>query len=132
MDVLNRRAPSGIQFFGLKRIDAGARSLTERISSMVYSLDLDTAEAREGLAVRKGEGDLEGETEKIAARLIDEYRPAKPDLLQEIFVDEPGRKIVLKIAYSPQRSLRPQDVVERALGLKRAVYLMTRKKINFK
>jgi len=132
VDVLNRRAPSGIQFFGLKRIDAGARSLTERISSMVYSLDLGTAEVREGLAVRKGEGDPQREAEKITARLIDEYRPAKPDLLQEIFVDEPGRKIVLKIAYSPQRSLRPQDVVERALGLKRAVYLMTREKINFK
>ncbi|MCX6562660.1 MAG: TIGR03960 family B12-binding radical SAM protein [Candidatus Aminicenantes bacterium] len=132
MAALDRCAPDGILFSGLKKIAPAERSLTERISSMVYSLDLGAAEAREGLAVRKGEGDPEGVTEKIAARLIDEYRPAKPDLLQEIFVDEPGRKIVLKIAYSPQRSLRPQDVVERALGLQRAVYLMTREKIYFK
>jgi len=130
--ALNLHAPSGVVFFDLKRIDASAPSLTERISAMEYSLDLDAPRTRDALAARKGDRGPGEDAACIAARLIEEYRPGKPDLLEEIFVDASNRKIVLKIAYTPQRSLRPQDVVESALGLSSAVYLMTREKIHFR
>ena len=131
VDVLNLHAPDGIRFLGLKRIEPAAPSLTERILSMDYSLNLGSAEASEGMTARNGESGPGEKTEDIAARLIDGYRPTKPDLLREIFVDPSSSKVILKIAFSPQKSLRPQDVIESALGLQRSVYLMTREKINF-
>lgn len=128
--VLNRHAPAGLVFLGLKRIDAGAPSLTERISSLIYSLDLDASEIRATLPARETESGLT--VEAIAARLIEEFRPSKPELLREIFVDTPGRKVVMEIDFTPRASLRPQDVVERIFGLPRAVHLLTREKINFR
>jgi len=68
----------------------------------------------------------------VAERLIESYLPGKPDLLQGMAVDGTGRKVILEILFSPQRSLRPQDVVEQALGLSSSVYFMTREAIRFK
>jgi radical SAM-linked protein len=129
-EALNHHAPAGLIFLGLRQIDANAPSLTERMSSMVYSFDLDAPEMRAALSARETESGLT--IDAIAARLIEEYRPFKPDLLREIFVDLPGRKVVFEIDFTPRKSLRPQDVVERIFGLPRSVHLLTREKINFR
>jgi len=130
--AVNRCAPSGIVFSGLKRIDPYAPSLTERISSMVYSLDLEAPAARRGLALKAGVPERGVDAAAVAERLIESYLPGKPDLLQGMAVDGTGRKVILEILFSPQRSLRPQDVVEQALGLSSSVYLMIREAIRFK
>jgi len=132
ISCLNQNTPPGIRFLGLKTIESGAPSLTERISSMVYALDISVDETRQALADLAREKNLAADRDEAIERLIREYSSAKSELVKEISFDRASEEVVLHISYDPHKHLRPQDVVEQAFGLKNSVYLMSREKIIYK
>ena len=128
---LNRNVPPGILFLGLKIIEAGAPSLTERIAAMVYALDLNAEDIKKALDRWREEKQWTGNDAEIAAILVRDYLTAKPELVKEIAIDRASNRVIIHIAFTPQKSLRPQDIVKHIFGLEHAVYIMSREKIFY-
>ena len=126
---VNEFTPPGIRFCGLKRIEPGAPSLNERISSFVYSLDLGSERVRAALENARKERNLPGDDEDAAALLVEGYLESRPELVEEVSVLKGEKMVLLRLSHSPQKPLRPQDVVEKIFGLPSAVYDMCREKI---
>jgi hypothetical protein len=129
---LNRNVPPGILFLGLKIIEAGAPSLTERIAAMVYALDLNAEDIKKALDRWREEKQWTGNDAEIAAILVRDYLTAKPELVKEITIDRASNRVIIHIAFTPQKLLRPQDIVKHIFGLEHAVYIMSREKIFYK
>jgi radical SAM family uncharacterized protein/radical SAM-linked protein len=131
--ALNRSVPPGIAFFRLQRIEDGSPKLNDRISALAYSLDLGADIVREALDAKRREKSLAGDDLDVAGVLAAEYAAVRDVRLHDIRVDRPSSRLVFTIDYSPSgKPLRPQDVVERILGLKKSVYVLVREKIIYK
>ena len=131
VEALNRCVPPGIVFSGLKRIEASAPKLNDRLAALVYSFDLGTEPVREALNEKRRERELPGRDEDAAELLVREHLPAKDELLEDLHIEPAAGRVEFTIAYSSARSLRPQDVVETVFGLKKAVYVLVREKIVY-
>jgi radical SAM family uncharacterized protein/radical SAM-linked protein len=132
VSAVNRHAPEGIRFLGLKKIESAALSLTERIVGLVYSVDLTSEAGRRGMERTREEKNLTGSEGDVVMHLAQKVLFDKPELLEEISFDEAGRKIFLRLAYNSRKSLRPQDIVADAFGLQDAVYFMTRERMIYR
>jgi radical SAM family uncharacterized protein/radical SAM-linked protein len=133
VDALNRAVPPGIVFSRLERIAPGAPRLNDRLASMSYGLDLAAEEVRAAIDERRRErGALPAsDADAVEALAAEALNPRDP-LLTDIRVDRAEGRLVLTIAHTNGKPLRPQDVVERILGLKKAVYVLVREKIVYK
>jgi radical SAM-linked protein len=132
VEALNRAVPPGISFSTLKRIDPSAPKLNDRLSALVYSFDLGAPGVPEALAVKRSERGLPSGDADAAEVLVREHLAAKSELLLEMSVDRDAGRVVLTIAHTPGKPLRPQDVVDSVFGLPKAVYLLVRERILFR
>jgi radical SAM family uncharacterized protein/radical SAM-linked protein len=130
---LNENVPAGIRFRALKKIKVSAPSLTDRIQSLIYSLDLNSEEAAKALEAVRFEKSLGAadliETAEVVVR---DFLSRPHDFIEELAIDREKKKLFLRLRSTSQKSIRPQDVIEQLFGLKNAVYSMTRERIIFK
>jgi radical SAM-linked protein len=129
VEALNRSVPPGIVFTRLERVAPGSPKLNDRLAAMTYGLDLGADEVRAALAERRGERDLPASdadaVEQLAAAELD-------PLLADFRVDRRSGRLAFTIAHTNAKPLRPQDVIEKILGLKKSVYLLVRERIVYK
>jgi radical SAM family uncharacterized protein/radical SAM-linked protein len=129
VEALNRSVPPGIVFTRLERVAPGSPKLNDRLAAMTYGLDLGADEVRAALAERRGERDLPASdadaVERLAAAELD-------PLLADFRVDRRSGRLAFTIAHTNAKPLRPQDVIEKILGLKKSVYLLVRERIVYK
>jgi hypothetical protein len=132
VEALNRSVPPGIVFTRLERVAPGSPKLNDRLAAMTYGLDLGADEVRAALAERRGERDLPASdadaVEQLAAAELDPRDP----LLVDFRVDRGPGRLAFTIAHTNAKPLRPQDVIEKILGLKKSVYLLVRERIVYK
>ncbi len=128
--ALNRNIPSGIQFKALKKMDPNSLSLTARILSLVYSLDM-TSDKIQG-ALKAASEPEDRNLWATAQRLVDEYRRSQPsEWIEDIRLDEKRSKMIIRLRFTPQKSIRPQDIVSCMFGLGETISSMAREKIIF-
>jgi radical SAM-linked protein len=128
LSVLNRNVPPGILFKALKKVDPEAPSLTNRILSLVYSLDMTDEKIQEALgAAAREKQDLWA----VAQLRVEEYWKNRSDWVEDIHLDDKSRRLIIRLRFTPQKSIRPQDIVTRMFGLREAVSMMTRERIVF-
>ncbi len=131
---LNSFLPPGIRFSRLKRLCESNLSLVEEIQTLVYSVDLKNEDIRTSLKLgyesQKAPFLDAGE---IAECLVDNYtKDHRDDPMVRLRVDRKEQKLVLEVEFSPQQSIRPQDIVSDILGIANPVYDMARERITFK
>lgn len=117
---LNIILPEGLQFRGLIKCQADCLPLFQDIKGLVYTLDLSDPELSnlEGLEYRLSEESLERLALAYQNQVI-----ARPD--------PAGQKLWFFLKFNAQKPIRIQDVVEKLLGLKGSVYLLTREYLIF-
>jgi radical SAM family uncharacterized protein/radical SAM-linked protein len=128
LSALNRNVPRGILFKALKKVDSDAPSLTDRILSLVYSADMTAEKIQEALTSVAQEKE---ESWAIARRRLEEYRIDKSEWIEDIHLDDKSRRLIIRLRFTPQKSIRPQDIVTRIFGLGEAVSVMSREHIVF-
>jgi radical SAM family uncharacterized protein/radical SAM-linked protein len=128
ISALNRNVPPGILFKALRNVDPEAPSLTDRILSLVYSLDMTAEKVQEALRAAAPE---KGAAWEVALMRVEEYRKDRSDWVEDIRLDDRSRRLVIRLRFTPQKSIRPQDIVIRIFGLKEAVSMMARESIVF-
>jgi radical SAM family uncharacterized protein/radical SAM-linked protein len=130
LSALNGNVPAGIQFTALKKIDREAPSLTERIQSMVYSLDMTAEKVQEALgAMARTDGERHQDPWAVAEKRVDGYLLNKNDWVESVRLDTESQKLILRLRFATQRSIRPQDLAAQIFDLKEAVSMMAREKI---
>jgi radical SAM family uncharacterized protein/radical SAM-linked protein len=128
LSVLNRNVPSGILFKALRKVDPEAPSLTDRILSFVYSLDMTDEKIQEALgAAAREKQDLWA----VAQLRVKEYWENRSIWVEDIHLDDKSRRLIIRLRFTPQKSVRPQDIVTLIFGLKEAVSMMAREHIVF-
>jgi len=128
--ALNGKAPEGLAFLDLVRLDPAAPSFAASIRSMTYALDLSAERVRTALQnARAAQGWAGGDAE-TADRLIEIARPGFPPLVEDIRVERAPGQVILTIRWDPQKPVRPQDIVRSALGIEGAVYAMSRQAVD--
>ncbi len=120
---LNKYAPRGIRFFKLRELEDAELPLNKNIKTMVYSLDLGKREMRQA---------LEAKDEKTIETLIDEFLSDKSEYIEKISLDKKKGKLFFYLKYSPQKSIRPQDIVKKIFEIENSVFFMARERIIFK
>ena len=128
LSALNRNVPPGIVFKALKRIDPGAPSLTDRILSLVYSLDMTDEKIQEtlGAAARQKQ-----DSWAFAKARLEEYLKNRSDWVEDIHLDDKSGRLIIRLRFTSQKSIRPQDIAAHIFGLKEAVSMMAREHIVF-
>jgi radical SAM family uncharacterized protein/radical SAM-linked protein len=130
VSALNRNVPAGILFTALKKIDREAASLTERIQSMVYSLDMTAEKVQEALrATGRGDGEGHRDPWAVAENRVQGYLLNKNDWVESVRLDAERQKLILRLRFTTDKSIRPQDLAAQIFDLKEAVSMMIREKI---
>jgi radical SAM-linked protein len=129
---MNENVPPGIRFLGLAKLEHSAPSITERIESMVYSLNLNSARTRKALETARQEKNIPGDDGEAAGRLIQDYLRSPSEFIKEMSIDKKAGKVILHNRFTFQKSVRAQDIVEQIFNIEDAVYDMSREKIIFK
>ncbi|UCC41155.1 MAG: TIGR03960 family B12-binding radical SAM protein [Candidatus Aminicenantes bacterium] len=131
---VNNYLPEGVKFLALKRLMSLKPSLTEDLRTLVYSVDLRSREIKEALKTicRKEGVSLDDDFEKIEGLVNDYLTKNQNESVERISVDREDEKLFLHLKHSPQRALRPQEIVEAILKVKNPVFVMAREKVLFK
>jgi radical SAM-linked protein len=121
IEKINHSLPEGLKFSGFKPCDGHCPSLFQDIIKLAYSLDLSDPIIKK---IDKFEERLDG---KRLLELVQGYQfKVKLQL-------EPGtQKLWFFLDFEPQKPLRIQDVVEKLLGPKNSVYILTREYLIFR
>jgi uncharacterized protein (DUF2344 family) len=130
---MNKYLPSGIKFLSLRSLENIEPSLSKGIKTLVYSIDLKSQEVSEALeAICKENYACSSDHFEIIERLIDEFLVNnKNEYIEDISLDRKSGKLFISLMYSPQKSIRAQDIVEDLFQMKNPVFAMAREKILF-
>lgn len=131
---LNKFLPSGLRFLNLKRLEESVPSLQQAINILVYSVNLQDKEIKEALEkeIKLERNSLLKDEKDIEKYVHGFLRESKEKSMRSIHFNIKRGKLVFYIKYSPQRSIRPQDIVERIFRVKNSVFLMAREKVVLK
>jgi radical SAM family uncharacterized protein/radical SAM-linked protein len=127
---VNAYLPSGLRFYCLDRLQNHEPSLHKSLKTLVYTIDLEAPSASDvlGEAESGGIDKAWDSIEKRAKALLKEA----DETLQKIFLDRNNKKITLSVRYSGgKKSIRPQELAERILGVENPVYFMSRENVLF-
>jgi radical SAM family uncharacterized protein/radical SAM-linked protein len=130
---LERATRPGIRFLRVRRMEAAEASLSERISSLVYSLNLRDEGVRTALKTRKESLETPPANDiafirSEAARFLESH----PGCRAAFKVDEKAMKLWLEIPALSGRGFRAQDIVASILGLKNASARLIRERLVFR
>ena len=131
---VNKFFPTGIKFFGLKRLGPSEPTLNESIEKMVYSFELKNRELIEAVEEHNKEKNISSlNTYEMVRRLVEQFLENNGDeSIAGFYLDEKEGKLYLSMNYSQQKGVRPQKIVEDIFGIKNPVFLMAREKVLFK
>ncbi len=131
---INKYLPSGVEFFRLRRAKEFEPSLHENLKTFVYSVDLESQEIKRFLEeFRRERGDSLSNDWKIIETLVCDFiNGFEEESLERIYLDRAANKLFLYLAYSSQKSIRPQEIVEKIFRVKNPVFIMAREKVLFK
>lgn len=131
---INKYLPSGIEFSSLRRIRSFEPSLPKSIKALVYSVGLGSQEIEKILdKFRKEEGNsLLKDWELIERLMADFLRNHRDEFQDVLYFDKAANKLFFYLAYSFQKSMRPQEIVKNIFGIKNPVFQMAREKALFK
>jgi radical SAM family uncharacterized protein/radical SAM-linked protein len=121
IEKINSSLPEGLKFAGLKSCDSSCPSLFQDIVKLVYSLDLSDPAVE----------NLGRPEEKLAPESFLELSRYYQNKVK-LQLDTAARKLRFILDFEPQKPLRIQDVVEKLLGLKNSVYVLTREYLIFR
>jgi hypothetical protein len=116
LSALNAVSPVGLRFNALGRRGPTERPFQERIRGMIYTVDL-----RDPAFADPPDPDEAAAAVRSAAAADPAF-----DWLEAVEADGIGVRLVLRVAFRPQKIPRPQDLVGRALGLERPSFAMVR------
>jgi len=126
---INKFCPPGIKFQRLICLDEQDPSLNRDIQMIIYSVDLNSQEVKIAIDnYRKSSGLVYDESVLIASLVSDYIKHVKEDRTVEIKVDQKKRKLMLRVLWSHQNPIRPQEIVSRIFGIKNPVYIMARER----
>jgi len=130
---LNRHLPFGIEFNHLRMMNQNDPPLTRDVRGFVYSLDLGNPAVEKAVLSRARARNLSCPDRDGALRtLLEEYLGQDPDpAVDRISLEPQTNRLVFQIRSSDSRTIRPQDLVEKIIGLPDSVYFLTREKIVF-
>ncbi len=130
---LNRHLPFGIEFTHLRMMNQNDPPLTRDVRGFVYSLDLGKPAVEEAVLSRARARNLSCPDRDSALRtLLEEYLGQDPDpAVDRLSLEPQTNRLVIQIRSSDSRTIRPQDLVEKIIGLPDSVYFLTREKIVF-
>lgn len=131
---LNRFVPQGLEFLRLERLEPEAPTLNESLAEFVYSLDLSTVDVRSALKeFRRGSREPGMDDDRTVRAMVDEWISKKGESASMLLnIGLQGAKLVMSIEYSPQKLIRPQDVIEEIFGMEQSVFDMAREHVNLK
>ena len=129
---MNKYSAGGIRFISLKKPRV-QKPLINDIKTMVYSVDLNNPDIIKRMAQIKKQ---KRKKEKDEYKIIEGLFARKKEWLKEksivkIDVNRELCKLFLTVSFSPQISVRTQDVVKDILKVKNPVSFMAREKILF-
>jgi len=130
---INKYLPSGVEFFRLRKAKDFEPSLHANLKTFVYSVDLESQEIKKFLDEfrRERKNPLSNDWEVIETLVYDFLKEFKEESLERVYLDKASGKLFLYLAYSSQKSIRPQEIVEKIFRVKNPVFIMAREKILF-
>jgi radical SAM family uncharacterized protein/radical SAM-linked protein len=129
---VNRFVREGIRIRRLRRLAEAERPLSERLTGMVFSLDLRNPDIRKALADRRAVSAESPEDEAgYIRRRMNEILSSDSAPGASFWLDRGRQRLFLQLAQSPQRRLRPQDIVAELCGLDSPTHYLTREKFIF-
>lgn len=130
---VNPCLPPGVKFLHLKRLESVEPSLSEGIKTMVYSLDLKSREVKEAYEkIRKERRFSSEDDSKNIEELLEQFfADKKSEWVEKVFVNRSSGKLLFHLKYSPQKGVRPQDIVTKVLSIENPVFAMAREEILF-
>jgi radical SAM family uncharacterized protein/radical SAM-linked protein len=129
---LNRYAGSGIRFLSLRNLSEQEPSLMERIQEMIYSVDLRNPDIRQALGTRKKERNATKKSDReFLSGEISGLARQNPDVRMNLWVDE-NSTLWLALLPSSRRGWRPQDIVERIIGVAHPAFYLVRERLVFR
>jgi len=131
---VNNVLPSGIKFLKIERVKESEPSLSKQIEGFVYSLDLNNKEIKKAIQKLEKQGfDSWPQKLEFLRQLLKEFlQKSNRALLSKVSLDFQKNKLFLRLPYSAQPGLRPQEILANVLDIKNSVFFMTREKVLFK
>lgn len=131
---INQVLPGGLEFLELTELGISNRSLGKSIEAVVFSFDLNRGEVKNMFALREKEQKRSGKVDfdSIEKRIAEWSKKNDTLSIIDIRVDRKMNKLFIEQKFSPDRTVRPQDIVEEALGIENPVYCMAREGFVFK
>lgn len=132
---MNSVLPRGVKVLSLARLTASRPRLSAEIDVLVYSVDLENPLVREQPELRGGEDERREHATRWASvgMAIDEFmNRGKISGVDKISLDRKKKKMILRLKYSPQKTVRLQDVIKHVIGRELPVFAITREQIILK
>ena len=130
---LNGSVRPGIRFLRVRRVNDSEASLADRITGLIYSLDLLDTVLREALERRKVElGKAQVDDFEFVRQEMSRFLEGQAGAPISSRVDREENKLYLEFPALSRRGLRPQDVVSAVFGLDLASPRLTRECLVFR
>jgi radical SAM family uncharacterized protein/radical SAM-linked protein len=130
---VNDFLPSGLKFLDLKKLEKSEPTLNESLEKMVYSFDLKNREVREVIEKHKREKKMFSlNNYEMVQQLIELFLEKNSESHLRYFLDEKEGKLYLSFNYSPEKGIRPQEIMEDIFGIENSVFFLTREDALFK
>jgi hypothetical protein len=128
---VNSRLPEGVRALSLESIEAGAPSLSQALAAMTFSIRLEDPRVSEALRSLQEDPPYGGLTERaLMERRIAEYETeAGTETSTRLDLTQDRLRLIIPIG--PGRNPRPQDIVQRLLGVPHPTFLLTREGLTF-
>jgi len=131
---VNNFLPEGVRFLTLKRLESLKSSLNEELKALVYSVDLKSQEIKEALNAISEENKISlCDDFERTEKLVNAYLASnQEEFVERISVEREEGKLFLYLKHSPQKAVRPREIVEAIFRVKNPAFAMAREKVLFK
>jgi radical SAM family uncharacterized protein/radical SAM-linked protein len=129
--TINIFLPSGVKFLSLQKMADTEPSLSKKIKTLVYSLDLKEKKYQKAVKGFTDESEESRLLEAFQKYVNDFIKESTGNSVEKAVVDGKNGKFYIYIKHGAQGGLKPQEIVKEIFCVQNPVYDMSREKIVF-
>jgi radical SAM family uncharacterized protein/radical SAM-linked protein len=128
LEAVNTKLPEGVCILTLKRLDASDLTLSEALSGIVYSIELNRGEVSRFLDQLRHLPQYQNVSHReLTERLVQDYfSSAALDVQELVLLTQDKNRLLISIRLSPGKSPRPQDIVAELFDLSHPAFSLIR------
>ncbi len=130
---VNDFLPSGLKFFDLKKLEKLEPSLNESMEKIIYSFDLENEEVKEAIKKHRRKKNISpSSNHEMVQEMIEPFLKKNREARESYSLDLKSGKLYLSSNYSPEKTIRPQKIIEDIFGIGNPVFFLAREEVLFK